>query len=101
MTGFPFDLHATRRELLCDPLVELFPRYLPRQDGARLRACLAERRVALQRMRHEAQHRARRGPGEVLYDRVLVLRLPPARHTPAIVRPAVNVADEHEPAVSQ
>ena len=97
----PLDLDAALRELLGDPLVELALRDFPLEHGARLRARLGERRVALRRVRDEAEDGAGRGRAEVLDDRVDVGLLPPAREPTAVVGPAVDLGDEDEPAVAE
>ena len=69
-----------------------------REHLARLRARLRQRRVLLQLLGDEREHRARRRGGEIRLDRLHVGDLPAVREPALGVPAAVDALDDDEPA---
>ena len=100
VAGVPPDLDPALAEALRDPRVEVLADGVD-EDVPDLGDRLAERRVRLQLLPHQAEHRPGRGRAQVLDDGVDVRRLPaPAQPVPVAAAP-VDLGDEHEARVTE
>ena len=92
---------ARLAEAVGDPLVDVALRDLVREHLPRLRARLRQRRVLLQLLGDEREHRAGRRGGEVRLDRLHVGDLPAVREPALGVAAAVDALDDDEPGVAE
>ncbi len=100
VTGVPPDLDPALAETLCDPCVEVLADGVD-EDVPDLGDRLAERRVRLQLLPHQAQDRPRRGRAQVVGDGVDVRRLPASAQPVPVATAPVDFGDEHEALVTE